>query len=129
MTMRLQVALISMISSSNSFFAELSKKISERINLYVYRHPRDSLYYVVAYIPKFLTWNSISDVMKDHRESILKIFRYAYSQETYLITVKQCCEFTNLQKITISLFLYLTPYIKVVGCTVFMGMLRMLISM
>lgn len=94
--MRLQAALITTTSSYNSFFVELSRKVSERLSLYVYAHPKDSLYYVIAYIPKPLAWDSISDVMKVHRENIIRIFRYAHTSETYLVTVKQCCDFYEL---------------------------------
>ncbi|MEM4789466.1 MAG: helix-turn-helix domain-containing protein [Ignisphaera sp.] len=96
MTLRIQAAIISTTSSSNSFFVELSRKIDGQINLYVYRHPRDSLYYVLAHIPKPIAYDVIAESVRNYHDNMLKINKHIFPQETFLVAVKQQCEFYEL---------------------------------
>lgn len=96
MAPKIRAAVISITTSSGSFFVELSKRIDENISLYVYRQPRDSLYYVLAYIPKPITSNIIIESARNYHNNMLRMTRHTYPQETLLMTVKQRCEFYEL---------------------------------
>ncbi|MDK6029055.1 helix-turn-helix domain-containing protein [Ignisphaera sp. 4213-co] len=96
MDSKLQTVFISVKSSTNSFFAEVSKRIDNRIILYVYKYPKDSLYYVIAYISEPLSTNLILEIARNYRNNILKMHKYTYFQETYLTIIKQRCEFYEL---------------------------------
>lgn len=98
MVLRIRAATIYITSSpgSGSFFIELSRKINENISLHVYRQPKNSLYYVLAYIPKPITSSVVIESAKRHHGNILKINEHKYPQETFLVIVKQRCEFYEL---------------------------------
>lgn len=98
MPVKIKSALITVksSSSSSSFFADLSRNAGTSVNLYVYRYPKTSLYYVIADIPKNAVTPNMLSVVKHYRENILKISRQVYSQRVVLTVVKQRCEFYEL---------------------------------
>lgn len=95
MTTKIRAAIVR-TATSNSFFGKLSKKLDDRVILYVYKHVREPLYYVLAYTPRPVSSETISENLRNDYSRITKITKHVEARETHILAIKERCEFYEL---------------------------------
>jgi predicted DNA binding protein len=106
-------------SVSSSLFAELSRKVSSPLMLFVIRDSQSSLFLTFAFLPERLSTNVFDEVFRYSRESkkVVKVSRYLVKGGMSFIAFKERCEFLDL------LYSYnvqvLMPYIISAGSRLF----------
>ncbi len=87
---------IATLSTSQSFFAKLSRSVKSSAELFVY--PYEQLYLTIGYLPKAISREEIYNVVRHEKNKILEI-RVARSLTpggTYIVVLKERCEFYEL---------------------------------
>jgi predicted DNA binding protein len=81
---------------SRSFFAKLSKYSQAPIYLFVHRYWQEPIYLVVAYTNTALEPDKLRTSYLSEKGKFLKMKKLSNSAETYLLAVKERCEFYEL---------------------------------
>uniref|UniRef100_A0A7C2Z124 DNA-binding protein n=1 Tax=Ignisphaera aggregans TaxID=334771 RepID=A0A7C2Z124_9CREN len=93
---KIQAVMITVTSSPSSIFGRLSRQTGEKINLFVLKHPRESLYYTLVYIPKPIESGIIVDTLRSQQNKLIKISKHVGVYETFIAALKERCEFYEL---------------------------------
>lgn len=93
---RIRAVEVATLSTSQSFFAKLSRSTRSTVELFVY--PYERLYLTVGYLPKAVSREELYNVLGDERGKVLEmtVERSPVPQGTYVVALKERCEFYRL---------------------------------